>query len=120
MRGDTPFVIALPFVAFGMLFMFLPIIMSCRAARTVLAITTTRVVVLRQRAGGHALRSVTFPNIAALETHRHPDGSGDLSIRHREPNENDYESGFWESMLGIPDVGRAEAEIRRHLSGAGR
>jgi hypothetical protein len=70
-RGDTPFVVAFPFAAFGTLFAARPVIMRHRAARTVLAVTTKRVVVLRQKVGGrHALRWVKFQDIAALETRR--------------------------------------------------
>jgi hypothetical protein len=117
LRAAMLVALALAFAAGGLLFLMLPWIMRRLAARTTVALTTTRLVVLRCGRAGDRLRWTRYEDIAEIACHVRPDGSGDLLIRHRDGAENDIETGLWDSLLGLPEIARVEAELRRRLGG---
>ena len=116
-RATMPAALAVAFAAGGLLFLLLPWIMRSLAARTTFAITTTRLIVMRVARDGPRLRWARYEDIAEVACHARPDGSGDLLIRHRDPAENDIETGLWESLVGLPEIGHVDAAIRRRLAG---
>jgi hypothetical protein len=115
LRATMPAALAVAFAAGGLLFLMLPWIMRSLATRTTFAITTTRLIIMRSARDGPRLRWVGYKDVADVVCHAQPDGSGDLSIHHRNPAENDFETGIWESLIGLPEIGRVEAEIRWRL-----
>jgi len=117
LRATMPAALAIFFAAGGLLFLMLPWLMRSLARRTTFAITTTRLIVMRSARDGPRLRWIGYAAVADVTCHARPDGGGDLLIRHRDPAENDIETGLWESLFGLPEIGRVEAEIRRRLAG---
>lgn len=107
-------VAALPFLAIGAVFVATPWILRARARRTNWALTTRRVLAVREGRGGPKLRAAEWGEIERVDLRLRPDDSGDLFFHHR--TERGETDGCWEAFLGIPDVRQVRADLLRRIA----
>ncbi len=113
-HGTTAKTLAsLPFVAVGLVFLVAPWIVRARARRTTWALTTSRVLAVREGRGGKQPRAAFWYEIESVVLRPRHDGSGDLFFYHR--TERGETDSYWEAFLGVPQARQVQADLLRRI-----